>query len=39
MAISQTRKFFENYPGIKLIECSDTAFAFREITQQHLTTV
>lgn len=36
MAINQTRKFFEQYPHIKLVECSDTALAFREIQEWKL---
>ena len=33
MAIDQTRKFFEEYPHIKLVEIPDTALAFREIQE------
>jgi len=36
MAINQTRKFFEQYPHIKLVECSDTALAFHEIQEGKL---
>jgi prephenate dehydratase len=39
MAINQTRKFFEQYPDIKLVECADTALAFREIKEKNLTTI
>ena len=33
MAIDQTRKFFEKYPHIKLVESPDTALSFREIKE------
>lgn len=39
MAIDQTREFFEKYPDIKLVECADTALAFREIKEKNLTTI
>lgn len=37
MAIDQTRKFFEKYPNIKLVESPDTALAFREIKESQRT--
>ena len=33
MAINQTRQFFRKYPNIKLVECSDTALALREVSE------
>ena len=37
MAILQCRKFFRNYPSIKLVEDTDTAGVAREIKERNLT--
>lgn len=37
MAIAQTRKFFKQYPGIKLIESPDTALSAKYIAENQLT--
>lgn len=39
MAINQTRKFFNQYPDIKLAESSDTAFAMSQVSNGQLETV
>jgi len=39
MAIDQCRKFFRDYPYIKLIESDDTALSMKEIAEKKLTTV
>ncbi len=39
MAINQTRQFFRKYPKIKLVECSDTALALREVSEGNLENV
>ncbi len=36
MAIEQTRKFFKQYPNIKLVESSDTALSARKIQDKKL---
>jgi len=36
MAIAQTRKFFKNYPDIKLVESEDTALSARKIQEKKL---
>lgn len=37
MAIAQTRKFFKDYPHIKLVESVDTAISAREISEGNIT--
>ncbi len=37
MAIAQTRKFFNDYPWIKLVESVDTAISAREISEGKIT--
>jgi prephenate dehydratase len=39
MAISQSRRFFEDYPGIRLVEASDTASSARRIVDEKLVNV
>jgi len=36
MAINQTREFFKNYSGIRLVESEDTAKSARDIAEQQL---
>lgn len=36
MAIAQSRKFFKNYPAIKLVESTDTALSARKINDKKL---
>ena len=38
-AIEQTRKFFEKYPDIQIVECWDLSIAWREIKEKNLTHV
>lgn len=38
-AIEMTRKFFEKYPKIKVVECWDLSIAWREIKEKNLTHV
>lgn len=39
MAIMQCEAFFRQYPGIRLVECDDTALAAKEVMDKRLTTV
>lgn len=39
MAINQCRKFFRNYPSIKLIESDDTALSMKEIAKNQMSNI